>query len=70
MPVLTLKSLSMRVIDVNMSDTLFRKKLIHFFPTSHSGRVYPMEYNTRHAKRRTRFMEYWKFQDNGVQLVP
>lgn len=29
-----LRYLSMRVVDVNMWYTLFRKKLIHFFPTS------------------------------------
>lgn len=60
MPVLILRYLPVRVVNVNMSYTLFKKK-IHFFPTSHSGRFCPMKYNTRHTKRRPCFMEYWRF---------
>lgn len=61
MPVLILRYLPVRVVNVNMSYTSFKKKLIHFFPPSHSGRFCPMEYNTRHTKRRPCFMECWRF---------
>lgn len=69
MPILILRNLSVRVIHVNMPYTLFRKKLINFFSTSHSGSVSPVEYSTRHTKWRPRFVEVWKFQDNGVQIL-